>query len=74
MEFLLETEKARVQSIIASAQLAQQQTHRFESDEELFFPIIPPRCIKLEVVALDNTMWRISCINHPPPLTIPIWF
>lgn len=34
---------------------------------------MPNHYMELEVFALDNTMWRIPCINHPPLLTIPIW-
>lgn len=63
-----------MQSIIEGAQLAQQQAQRSESGGDFFVPILPPHCIEIEVAALDNIMWRILCINHPPPLAIPIQF
>lgn len=73
MEFLSDTEKSRVQSVIEAAQHSKQQAQNPLSAEEFFIPIIPPRCIELEVAAEDNTMWRILSINHPPPISIAMW-
>lgn len=67
MEFLSAVEKARVKSIIDAAQHAQLQALNPLSEEDFFVPIIPPRCIELEVAAVDNTMWRIPSITHSPP-------
>lgn len=72
MEFLSDSDKFRIKSIIDNAQVSQQLAQSTESNKEFFVPIIPNRCLKLEVSVLDNTMWRIPCINHPPPIAITL--
>lgn len=73
MEFLSETEKARVQTIIDAAQHAQHQVLNPLSEEDLFVSIIPLRCMELEVATVDNMMWHIPSINNPPPISIIMW-
>lgn len=73
MEFLFDSKKVKIQSIIDDAQLSQQQALRSKFDEDIFVLIIPNRCIELKVFMLENTMWHIPCINHPPPIYIPLW-
>lgn len=49
MEFLLESKKVRIKSIIDNAQVSQQHAQRTEFEEEFFVPIIPNHCIELEI-------------------------
>lgn len=72
MEFLSKPEKIRIKSMVEKSQLPKQQALRTKSDEEIFVPIIPNRCIELQVSTLDNIMWQIPCITHPPHISIPL--
>lgn len=73
LSFLLDEEREMLNQIILNAKRPRNPPTHFNFLENFYVPILPFECVELEIASIDNTMWRIPSINHPPPIPIDMW-
>lgn len=73
MAFFSDEEREEANQIIQNAEASQNPPPHQDALGDFYVPIFPSRYVELELAAVDNTMWRIPSVNHPPPICIDMW-
>lgn len=73
LSFLSDEEREEMNQIIQDAEYLQNPVVHLTLVDNFYVPILPFKCIELELASINNTMWQIPSVKHPPPISIGVW-